>query len=118
MKRIQASEFQKDLMDESVRVLQIDYAIANQCELPNETMCALWTRVSVNLLTCAIYHRSETKTIYFFADYKGKNKLSTDIFLDTIYNNLMSHNEHFGTEIIWSDGPSSEFKNQYMCFLS
>ena len=33
VKRIQASEFQKDVMDKTVRVLQIDCAMAYQCEL-------------------------------------------------------------------------------------
>ena len=33
VKRIQASEFQKDVMDETVRVLQIDCAMPYQCEL-------------------------------------------------------------------------------------
>ena len=56
-------------------------------------------------------------TMSFCTDYKGKDKLSTGVFLDTIYSDLVSPNEHIDTEIIWSDGPSSEFKNQYMCFL-
>ena len=33
VKRIQASEFQKDLLDQTVTVLQTDYAMAYQCEL-------------------------------------------------------------------------------------
>ena len=41
VKRIQASEFQKDLLDETVRVLEIDCAMAYQCELQKETMGAL-----------------------------------------------------------------------------
>ena len=41
MKRIQASEFQKDLLNETIRVLQIDYTMAYQCELQKETK---WVR--------------------------------------------------------------------------
>ena len=33
VKRIQASEFQKDLLDQTVTVPEIDYAMAYQCEL-------------------------------------------------------------------------------------
>ena len=117
VKRNQACEFQKDLMDDSVRVLQIDYAMAYQCELQNETMRALWARGSANLFTCAIYHRSETKTMIFCTDYKGKDKFSTGVFLNMIYSDFMSPNDNVDTELIWSDDPSSEFKNQYMCFL-
>lgn len=53
-KRIKAAQFQKDLTDPSVKVLQIDYAMAYQCELQNETMGALWARGGINLFTCAI----------------------------------------------------------------
>ena len=53
----------------------------------------------------------------FCTNYKGKDKFSTGLFLDTLYNSYILPNEEIQTEIIWSDGPSSEFKNQYMCLL-
>ena len=116
VKRIQASEFQKDLLDKTVRLLQIDYAMAYQCELQKETMGALWRRGSVNLFTCAIYHKSETKTMMFCTNYKGKDKFSTGLFLNMLYDYIPS-NEHISTKVIWPYEPSSEFKNQYMHFL-
>ena len=91
LKRIQAAEFQNDLSDESVRVLQIDYAMAYQCELQKEAMGVLCTRGSVNLFTCTIYHQSVTKTMMFCTNYKGKDKLSTGLFLDMLWD-------------LWSDG--------------
>ena len=48
------------------RVLQIDYALAYQSELQNETMGALWSRGNVNLFTRAVYHNSDKKNIYFW----------------------------------------------------
>ena len=117
VKRIQAAEFQKDLLDETIRVLQIDYAMAYQCELQKETMGALWTRGSVNLFICAIYHKSETKAMMFCTNYKGKDKFSTGLFPNMLYNDYILSNEHVSTKVIWSDGLSSEFKNQYMRFL-
>ena len=89
VKRMQASEFQKDLLVETVRVLQIDYAMTYQYELQKETISALWTRGSVNLFTCAIYHKSETKTMMFCINYKVKDKLSTGLFLNMLYNNFI-----------------------------
>ena len=73
-KLIQAAEFQNDISDPTKRVLQIDFAQAYQCELQNEIMGALWNRGSVNLFTCAVYHKLETKTLIFGTDYKGKDK--------------------------------------------
>ena len=116
-KVIQAAEFQANINDPKKRVLQIDYAMAYQCELQNEVMGALWTRGSVNLFTCAVYHNSTTNTLIFGTDYKGKDKFSTGLFIEKLYENEIPANENVEEEIIWSDGPSSEFKNQYMCLL-
>ena len=58
---LQAAEFKAYINLPKKQVLQIDYAMAYQCELQNETMRALWTRGSVNLFTCAAYHNSDTK---------------------------------------------------------
>ena len=61
-KRIQSQAFQDDINDSNARVLRIDFVMAYQCECQNEVQSALWTRGSVNLFTCALYHRSTTKT--------------------------------------------------------
>lgn len=36
LKRIQADEFQKDKLNESVRILQVDFAMSFACEYQNE----------------------------------------------------------------------------------
>ena len=83
-KQIQAAKFENDLKDQSFRILQIDHAMAYQCELQKETMGPLWTRGSVSLLTCAIYHKSITKTMLFCTNYKGKDKFSTRLYLNRL----------------------------------
>ena len=90
-----------------MRVLKIDFAMPCQCELQREAMGVLWVRGSANCSTCAVYHKSVTETLIFCTDYKGKDKFFTGYFLDAVK-----------TEIIWSDGPSSEFKNQFMHYLT
>ena len=62
------------------RVLPIDYAITYQCELRKETMGALWIQEIVNLLR-AVYHTSDTETIFFGTDYNGKDIFSTAYFI-------------------------------------
>ena len=96
------------------RVLQIDYAQAYQCELQHEIMKALWTKCSVNLFTCAIYNNSQTKTLVFGTSYKGQDKFSSGLFIETLYKEHILPNETVQEEIIWSDGPTSEFKNHYV----
>ena len=64
-KRIQAQAFQDDINDPNARVLQIAFAMDYQCEYQNEVQIALWTRGSVDLVTCTLYHRSTTKTFCY-----------------------------------------------------
>ena len=69
VKRIQAVQFQKDIKDPHVRVLQIDYARAYQCELQREIMGVIWTRGKVNILRAAVYHKETVKTFAFVTDH-------------------------------------------------
>ena len=91
--------------------------MAYQCEYQNEVQSTLWTRGSVNLFTCALYHRSTTKPLVIFTNYKGKDKSAIGKFLDHFYENEIPEDESIKKEIIWSDGPSSEFKNKFMRHL-
>ena len=50
-------------------------------------------------------------------DYNFKNKFSNWTFLEYFYDNITPKNFELKKEIIWSDGPNSEFKNKYMCHL-
>ena len=86
-KRIQAQAFQDDINDPNNRVLQIDFAMAYQCKYQNEVQSALWTRGSVNLFTCALYHHSSTKTFVICTNYKVKDKFAVGKFLDHLYEN-------------------------------
>ena len=67
--------------------------------------------------TCALYHRSSTKTFVICTNYKGKDKFAIRKFLDHLYENEISEDDSVEKEIIWSDGPSSEFKNKFMRHL-
>ena len=74
LKRIQANAFQNNINDADTRDLQIDYAMAYQCQQQSEVQSALWTRGTINLFTCVVYHKDQTKTFLICTDYKGKDK--------------------------------------------
>ena len=54
-------------------------------------------------------------TMVICTDYRSKDKFSNRIFLEYLYHNIIPKNDEDEEEIIWSDGPTSEFKNKYMC---
>ena len=70
-----------------------------------------------NLFTCALTHTGATITMVINTDYKSKDKFSNGTFLEYLYDNITPKNDEAKEEIIWSDGPTSEFKNKYMCHL-
>ena len=48
---------------------------------------------------------------------KSKDKFPNGTFLKYLYDNIFFKNDEVKEEILWSDGPNSEFKNKYMCHL-
>ena len=82
------------------------------CKYQNEIQSALWSRESVMLFTTAMTYKTECKTFLIVSDSRDKGKDMVAVLIDFLYN-------HFGVtegmeDIIWSDGPTSEFKNKYM----
>ena len=93
-------------------MLQTDIAVSYSCEYQNEIQSALWSHESVMLFTAAMAYKAECKTFLIVSDSRDKGKGTVAVFIDFLYN-------HFGAtdameDIIWSDGPTSEFKNKYM----
>ena len=117
LKIIQARAFQEDIKDANIRDVQIDYAMAYQCQQHSEIQSALWTRASVNIFTCAVYHNDQTKTFLICTNYKGKDKFSNGTFLEYFYENELQYDDKVMKEILWSDGPTVEFKNLCVNFL-
>ena len=54
-----------------------------------------------------------TKTFLFCTNYKNKDKYANEVFLKHFYANEIPKDKEVTQEIIWSDGPTSEFKNRF-----
>ena len=63
---------------------------------------------------CAVYHKDQTKTFLICTDYKGNDKLSKGTFIEYLYGNEFFNDGKVLNEVIWSDGPTTEFKNKFM----
>ena len=114
-KWIQAEEFEKDKAEPTKGTLQIDYSMAYQCKYQDELSEVLWSQESIDLLTCALTHTGPTTTMVICTDYKFKDKFCNGTFLGYLYDIVVPKNDEVKEEIIWSDGPTSEFQNKYMC---
>jgi hypothetical protein len=117
VKRIQASEFQADKGDHGVRRLQIDYAMAYTCEAQDEVQGKIFGRKSVNLFTAALTTWGVTTTYCICTDYQQKDKYCNAVILRHLYSSVFPKVEGLQREVIWSDGPSGEFKNRFSVHL-
>lgn len=114
-KRIQQKEFQCDKnAANDTRILQVDFARSFSCEYQNEIQSALWSRTSVLLFTAAVFYKGECKTYLICSDCQSKDKNTVFVFIDFLYDEIIrSGGDQPNLETIWSDGPSSEFKNKF-----
>lgn len=88
----------------------MNYAAEGQEEIQS----ALWSRASIVLFTAAVLLNTELKYILLTSDFKSKEKNSIFTYIQYIYTFFGNTHDSSIMEVIWSDGPSSEFKNQYM----
>ena len=93
-------------------MLQIDFAMSYSCEYQNEVQSALWSHKSLMLFTAPRTYKAECKTFLIVSNSRDKGNDTVAVFIDFLYN-LFGVTEAM-EDIIWSDGPTSEFKNEFM----
>lgn len=116
IKRVQSNAFNSDKFDSETSVLQCDFAMAYSCEYQKEIQSALWGRESVNLFTAAFYHGNEPcKSYLIVTDSQDKGKDTVSTFIREL---LLAEETRLKKKlIIYTDGPSGEFKNKFMIKL-
>lgn len=117
-KRIQQQDFKKDQNTINVRSVNFDFAMNFSVEGQSEVQSALWSRASIVLFTVVENFNRESKKYIICSDNTTKDKNAIFAFIETLYGTkFIDVNDVRITEMIWTDGPSSEFKNQYMVQL-
>ena len=113
IKRVQAAAFEQDKKDETSTVLQCDFAMAYSCEYQNEIQSALWSRASVNLFTAMFHHGTSLPQPYLIVtDSKNKDKDAVANFITKL---VQSESNKIKSKFqIYTDGPTSEFKNKFI----
>ena len=90
--------------------------MAYSCEHQNEIQSALWSRSSVNLFTGALYSKGRgCQCFLIVTDSQDKGKDSVFTFISKLSEHIRF--EQNDTFVIFTDGPTSEFKNRFMVKL-
>ena len=101
-------------------VVQVDFAENYTCLHQDEIQAAHWGQLQVTLFTVAVWakgsaNKTTCKSLVIVSDDPSHDKKSVAVFMDTVVNNFVRKSFPQIREVnIFSDGPSSQFKNKYM----
>lgn len=96
---------------DSEALLQIDFAENFVCEGQDEVQSAHWNQRQLSLFTTGLYHNEVFRAKVFVSNNLTHGKETIVPFLHKL---LISIPESVKIVKIWSDGPSSQFKNKFI----
>lgn len=121
VKRQQSEQFNKvdrqrasnvQFADEGL--IQIDFAENFVCEAQDEIQSAHWNQRQISLFTSAMYHNDIFQPKVFLSDNITHTK---ETIIPYMYKLLADMPKTLKTLFVWSDGPSSRFKNKFMASM-
>jgi hypothetical protein len=118
IKRNQAESYQKEReavgdedFDPSFAMLQVDFSENYTCMFQDEIQSAHWKQNQVSLFTAALWFDGELHPKVVASDNLDHGKDTVIAYIDHLLDALPDVVE---TISIWSDGPSSQFKNRFV----
>jgi hypothetical protein len=93
-------------------MLQIDFAENYTTQWQDEVQSAHWCKTQVAIMTAVHWHGNDIKSAVVVSDDTDHTKDSIVVFIDHLIKSLVSSDVK--SLHLWSDGPSSQFKNRYM----
>lgn len=94
--------------------LQIDFAENFLCEAQDEVQSAHWNQPQLTLFTSGLYYNQEFQAKVFVSNNNTHTKETIIPYLFKLLSGLQSSVRILK---IWSDGPSSQFKNKYIAAM-
>lgn len=120
IKREQSKSYQSDRSttleckteaDKEMALLQVDFSENYTCISQDEIQSYHWQQSQVSLFTCSLTYNCKHYPIVIISD-------DTDHTKDTVVAYMSRVLEELSINIrevrVWSDGPSSQFKNKYI----
>lgn len=95
-------------------LLQVDFAENFVCVSQKEVQNAHWNQKQLSLFTSALYHNNEIHSKVFVSDNTTHTK---ETIIPFMYKLLTDLPKTVKVLKVWSDGPSSQFKNKFMAAI-
>ena len=110
--KLMAMESESDMC-----LLQMDFAENFTCLWQNEIQSAHWRQRQVSIYTVMVYHREHTWSCVIVSDYREHGKCAVSAFTSQVLDVIKTEFPTVKVIDIWSDGPSSQYKNKYVFVL-
>lgn len=119
VKNVQSEEFElrKINKDPKTGVLQIDFAENFSLISQDEIQSAHWSHQQVTLFTACVWTGTATTSYTIVSDDISHQKLSIKVFMYKLVEDILKRFPSLEKLLIFSDGPSSQFKNKYTASL-
>ena len=123
IKREQAKYFESKIenLQEDEAVVQVDFSENYTCKHQDEIQTAHWSQEQVTIFPVAIWTISDEQnqktcsSHVFVTDDRSHDKKAVAVFMDRVFRSLVSDKSSKVKRVhVFSDGPSSQFKNKYM----
>lgn len=122
VKRQQSAYFEerKGNLVEGETLVQVDFAENYSCKHQDEIQSAHWNQDQITLFTVAIWTKSKAEDLtcdshVIVSDDLEHNKTAVTVFMSTVLDRFVKQRHpEVTTAYIFSDGPSSQFKNKYI----
>ncbi len=111
----QSNYFQTKLVSISSEgaVIQEDFSENYTLQHQREVQSAYWNQNQLTIFTVCAWMQKEKKSFVFVSDDLDHDKTSVCVFMDKVLSKLATENGIKKADI-FSDGPSSQFKNKYI----
>lgn len=119
VKNVQSEEFESRKINNDPKsgVLQIDFAENFSLISQDEIQSAHWSHQQVTLFTACVWTGTATTSYTIVSDDLSHEKLSIKVFLYKLVEDILKRFPSLEKLSIFSDGPSSQFKNKYTASL-
>ena len=115
IKREQSNCFQMKLLSipSGSAVIQVDFSENYTLQQQGEIQSAYWNQNQLTIFTICVWMHNEQKSMVFVSDDLDHEKTSVLVFIHKVLSELTTKYAIRKVDI-FSDGPSSQFKNQYV----
>ncbi len=109
-------EVSKD--DSDIATIQMDFAENVSTLYQDEIQAAHWHKRQITVFTIRIKHRKTPLSWIIVTDLNTHDKHTVAAFLFAVITTILSSMPTAKTIRIWTDGPSSQFRNKYVFALA